>query len=53
MTLFSKKMFLTVCLAVLAPLSLCAEIEYQVEDQPVALERALTLDNCGVLRQKR
>ncbi len=50
MRFFSRKFFL-VAVAAILPLNVFAH-DHTVETQTVALEKALTLDNCGILKQK-
>jgi hypothetical protein len=51
MKLFTKKLILTAVFAVFTPFALFAN-DYRVEDQPQVIEKALVLDNFGVLKQK-
>jgi hypothetical protein len=51
MKLVTKKFFLLTLVAILAPFVAGAS-DYVVENQPRVIEKALTLDNCGVLKQK-
>jgi hypothetical protein len=51
MKLFSRNIFLLAVLTVILPLTVFAN-DYTVENQPQVLEKAVLLENCGILKQK-
>ena len=52
MKLFSKKFFILTLLTLVLPFAAFAKVDYQVEPQPQVVEMALSLENCGELKQK-